>query len=217
MAGVRASRRSSWRLLGGIVAPVLFVTTFTVLGVRRRGYEWRRDAVSSLAVPPGGAPQRINFVVTGLLFAVAAGELRRRRIHPVAASWLIQSAGLALIGSGLWVTDEVAGRGAESASPERLASTRAGRLHNLSALPIFMGLPFAALISSITAVRYRAWRWSAASAATAVLMPACMVCFGAAYGPVPAFAGKGGIFQRLAIVTGFGWVGATCLRALRTS
>ena len=215
MAGMCAARRSPWRLAGGIVAPVLFITSFTVLGARRGGYDWRRDAVSSLAVPPGGMPQRINFIATGVLFAAAAGELRRWSVVPRAASWLIQAAGLGLVGSGVWVTDELAGRRAGSATPEPLAATRAGRLHNLAALPIFVGLPLAALVSGIAAARYRAWRWSAASAATAMLMPACFVCFGAAYGPVPALAGKGGIFQRLSIVTGFVWVGATCLRALR--
>ena len=215
MAGWRATRRSSWRLVGGIVAPLLFITTFTVLGVRRPGYDWRRDAVSSLAVSPGGTPQRLNFIATGVLFAAAAGELRRRSMVPRAASWLIQAAGFGLVGSGVWVTDELAGHRAESASPEPLPPTPAGRLHNLSALPNFVGLPIAALVSGIAAARYRAWRWSVASAATAVLMPACFVCFGAAYGPVPILAGKGGIFQRLSIVTGFGWLGATCLRALR--
>lgn len=204
----------SWRLLGGSIAPLLFVTTFTALGSRRRGYDWRRDAVSSLAVPPGGMPQRVNFVATGILFAAAATELRRRAIRPPAATWLIGVAGVALVGSGIWVTDEVAGGPSASMGPEGARPTRAGWLHNLSALPIFVGLPVAALASGIAAARSHAWRWSSASLAAAVLMPAWFVCFGASYAAASAVAGKGGIFQRLSIVTGFGWVGATCLRAL---
>jgi hypothetical protein len=206
----------NWRLLGGTVAPVLFVTTFTALGMRRRGYDWRRDAVSSLAVPPGGAPQRVNFIATGLLFAAGARELGRRSLVPRAATWLIGAAGVGLVGSGIWVTDEVAGRAASTIS-EGPTPTRAGRLHNLSALPIFAGLPTAALVSAVAAARRRAWGWSAASAATTLLMPGWFVCFGAAHAPASVLAGKGGIYQRLSIVTGFGWVGAACLRGLRAS
>jgi hypothetical protein len=216
MTKFRAGRSSSWRLVGGVVAPGLFITTFSVLGVRRRGYDWRRDAVSSLAVPPGGAPQRINFIVTGVLIAAATDGLRRRSAVPRAASWLIEGAGIGLVGSGTWVTDEVAGHRTDTRTPGPPEPARAGHLHNLCALPIFVGLPFAALLSAIAAARDREWPWSAVSAATAVLMPACFLCFGASYGPVPALADKGGVFQRLSILTGFSWVGASCMRALRT-
>ncbi len=38
--------------------------------------------------------------------------------------------------------------------------------------------------------------------------------FGAAFGGVPRFAGRGGVWQRISITTGFGWLGALSLRTL---
>jgi hypothetical membrane protein len=201
----------NWRLLGGAVAPILFVATFTALGRHRPGYDWRRDAVSSLAVPPGGTPQRFNFIVTGLLLTAAGDELRHRRAIPRGAAWLTQGAGVGLLGSGVWVTDAIAGE------PAHPAFTRASHLHNISALPIFLGIPVAALISSVSAARERAWLWSAISGAAGILMPGFFICFGLSTGPAPALAGKGGIFQRLSIGAGFGWVGGACIRAVQAS
>ncbi len=209
--------RHSWGLIGGLVAPLLFATAFTALGSRRVGYDWRRDTVSSLAIPPGGRPQQINFVVTGLLFLAAGRQLCDRAAIPRGAARLVEAAGLGLVGSGVWVTDTVPQPLEERPPPvERIARTRPGLLHDLSAVPIFLGLPAAALVSSVAAARAHAWGWSGSSGAAAVLMPAWFLCFGASYGAAPSLAGKGGIFQRLSIGTGFGWVAAACLRGLRT-
>ena len=49
----------------GIVAAPVFVSTFTVAGARRPGYDSRRHAVSSLSDGPGGWTQRVNFIVVG--------------------------------------------------------------------------------------------------------------------------------------------------------
>ncbi|MFZ0169205.1 MAG: DUF998 domain-containing protein [Candidatus Dormiibacterota bacterium] len=209
--------RHSWGLMGGLVAPLLFATVFTALGSRRAGYDWRRDTVSSLAIPPGGRAQQINFVATGLLFLVAGRQLCDRTAIPRVAARLVEAAGLGLVGSGVWVTDTVPQPLQESPpSVEHAARTRAGILHDPSAIPIFLGIPAAALVSSLRASRAHALGWSGWSAAVAVLMPAWFLCFGASYGAVPALAGKGGIFQRLSIGTGFGWVAAACLRGLRS-
>jgi hypothetical protein len=48
-------------------------------------------------------------------------------------------------------------------------------------------------------------------------MPGFFICFGLSTGPAPALAGKGGIFQRLSIGAGFGWVGGACIRAVQAS
>jgi hypothetical protein len=47
-------------------------------------------------------------------------------------------------------------------------------------------------------------------------MVASFLLFGAAFGGAPRLAAKGGIFQRISIVSGFGWLSALSLRA-RTS
>jgi hypothetical protein len=45
-------------------------------------------------------------------------------------------------------------------------------------------------------------------------MVASSVLFGAAFGGAPRLTAKGGIFQRISIATGFGWLTALSLRAL---
>jgi hypothetical protein len=42
----------------------------------------------------------------------------------------------------------------------------------------------------------------------------CFVFRGRAFGGMPRFAGMGGIFQRISIASGFGWLTAVSLRAL---
>jgi Protein of unknown function (DUF998) len=56
----------------GVAAGPVFVGVFTVLGARRAGYDWRRHAVSSLAVGREGWGQRANFMLVGGLYCVAA-------------------------------------------------------------------------------------------------------------------------------------------------
>jgi hypothetical protein len=44
-------------------------------------------------------------------------------------------------------------------------------------------------------------------------MVASFILFGAAFGEKPHLAGRGGIFQRLSVVAGFGWMSAISIRA----
>jgi hypothetical protein len=45
-------------------------------------------------------------------------------------------------------------------------------------------------------------------------MTGAFALFGAAFGGTPPLAGRGGIFQRISIMAGFGWLSALSLRAL---
>jgi hypothetical protein len=131
----------------GVIAGPVFVATFTALGARRAGYDWRRHAVSSLAVAREGWGQRANFMLVGGLYCVAARGLARsssRVGEPAVVPALVCAAGVGLIGSGVFVTDPVAGFPAEHAAgavgaTAEVAPTRGGQLHNLCAIPIFVG------------------------------------------------------------------------------
>ena len=168
------------RKLGcGVIAGPLFVGVFTVLGSRRAGYDWRRHAVSSLAVGREGARQRSNFMIVGGLYCVAARGLARspsRVVGPAVVPALVFAAGVGLIGSGLFVTDPVAGFPPERApaggfdAVAQVAPTRSGQLHNLCAIPIFVGLPVAALVAAGSAVRRREYRWATYCAGSAIGM-----------------------------------------------
>lgn len=209
----------------GVLAAPMFITAFTAIGANRPGYDWRRDPVSSLGIGEQGWPQRANFGLAGVLYLLAALGLRqcpRRSVGPRAVPALVAAAGVGLIGSGLFVTDPVGEfppvvpgeDGAEGSIPPEPARTRAGRLHNLSAIPIFAGLPVAALASAFGAVRHGNVRWASYSACSGVGMVASFVAFGAAFGPGQLVTGRGGVFQRICVACGFGWITVLSLRAL---
>ena len=200
-----------------MAAGPVFVAVFLCEGAARQGYRPLRHPVSSLALGPRGWIQVSNFSVAGALFLAGAAGLARAG-DPVASSRaapaLIGAAGAGLIGAAVFTTDPVSGY--PPGTPEALTQpTRRGIAHNLAAVPVFLGLPAAALIGS-----WRAWRagrhgFACYSAGTAVTMPAAMALAAAGFGQSPRLARLGGLFQRVSIMTGFAWLTALCAQALR--
>ncbi len=217
-------RTRSAQILGGVLAGPLFVIAFTEIGAARRGYDWRRYPVSSLAIGPQGWQQRTNFILAGVLYSCAAvglGRSDRRRIGPRAVPALIAGVGIGLIGSGLFVTDYVGdlpsespekNRGPADAAPRR--PTRAGQMRNLCGIPVFAGIPIAGLASAATAVRSRDYRWACYSAGSSMVMACSLLLFGAAIRGQSRLRGKSAIFQRISIATGLGWLSSLSLRGL---
>ena len=218
-----APKGRAGQLLCGAIAGPLFASAFMAIGATRAGYDGERLPVSSLAIGRYGWLQRMNFVVAGVLYSCAGAGLGRsanRRAGPRAVPALVAGVGVGLIGSGIFVTDPVGGfppRAPGGASPDHAGSgaapTRAGRLHNLFAIPVFAGTPVAALASAATAVRGRDYRWAGYSAASGLAVVGSFVMFGRAFGDGSPLAGKGGVFQRLSIACGCGWLTALSLRA----
>jgi hypothetical protein len=207
----------------GVLAGPLFVIAFTAIGARRSGYDWRRHAVSSLAAGGNGWQQRANFVLAGVLYSCAAlglGRCPRRSVGPRVVPALVAAAGIGLIGSGVFVTDPVGGfppvtPGEDGSGDSGPATpTREGRLHNLCAVPIFADIPIAGLASAVVAARRRDYRWACLSAGSSVAMVGSFVLFGASFGRESGLAGKGGVFQRISVASGLGWLTALSLRAL---
>jgi hypothetical protein len=158
-----------------------------------------------------------NFAVAGTLFLAGAAGLARAG-DPAAGSRaapaLIGAAGAGIIGSAVFATDPVSGY-PPGTSDALTQPSRAGIAHNLAAIPVFLGLPAAALISS-----WRAWRvgqrgFALYSAGTAVTMLATMALAAAGFGQSPKLAQLGGLFQRASITTGVAWLMALSGRALQ--
>ncbi len=201
----------------GVAAGPFFVTVFLLEGAARDGYRPLRHPVSSLALGSRGWIQAGNFVVTGTLFLAGAAGLARAG-NPAtssrAAPALIGAAGAGLIASAVFTTDPVSGY--PPGTPDALTRpSPAGTAHNLAAIPVFFGLPAAALASS-----WRAWRagqrgFGLYSAATAMIMPATMALAGAGFGQASRLVNLGGLFQRASIITGFSWLTALSARALQ--
>jgi hypothetical protein len=214
------ARSAGWtrRLLRcGLAAGPVFVTAFLAEGAARPGYRPLRHPVSSLALGPGGWVQAANFAVTGMLLLAGAAGLSRAddpavgaRAEPV----LIGAAGAGLIGSAVFTTNPVSGY--PPGTPDALtAPSPAGTAHNLAALPVFFGLPAAAI-----ACGWRSWRagqrgFGLYSAGTAVTMLATMALAAAGFGQSPRLVNLGGLFQRASIITGFAWLTTLSVRALR--
>jgi hypothetical protein len=210
----------------GLAAGPAFITTFLIEGaVRDDGYRPLRHPVSSLALGPRGWTQEVNFTVTGALFLASAAGLWRAgdpavtRPGPVPlVPFLVGAAGAGLISAAVFPTDPVGGY-PPGTPPVPSRPTRTGTAHNLSAVPVFIGLPVAALTCG-----WRSWRigqrgFSLYSAGTAVAMLVTMGLAGAGFGGSPETAPQlvkvGGLFQRASIISGFTWLTARSARALQ--
>jgi hypothetical protein len=127
---------------------------------------------------------------------------------------LIGAAGAGLIGSAVFTTDPVGGY--PPGTVDALTQpTRTGTAHNLAAVPVFLGLPAAALIYGWRSWRAGRHRFGLYSAATAVTMLMTVALATAGFGQTPRLANLGGLFQRASIITGFTWLAALSAQALR--
>jgi hypothetical protein len=200
-----------------VAAGPAFVAVVLLEGAVRDGYRPLRHPVSSLALGPRGWIQTANFAVAGTLFlAGAAGLARADEFVPGSRSVpaLAGAAGAGLIGAAVFVTDPVSGY--PPGTPDELTRpSRTGTAHNLAAVPVFLGLPAAAL-----ACGWRSWRagqrgFALFSAGTAIGTLATTALAGAGFGQAPKLVRLGGLFQRASIITCFTWLTALSARALR--
>ena len=88
-------------------------------------------------------------------------------------------------------------------------------MHNLAAIPVFLGLPAAAAGASWRCFRTGQRRWGLYCAGTAITMPTAMALAAAGFSQSPRLVRVGGLFQRASIVTGFAWLTAQSARALQ--
>ena len=201
----------------GLAAGPVFVTTFLAEGAVRDGYRPSRHPVSSLALGPGGRVQAANFAVTGTLVlagAVGLGRARERVVSGQAVRALMGAAGAGLIGAAVFATDPVSGY--PPGTPDAPAQpSHTGTIHNLVAVPVFVGLPAAAFTCGWRSARAGHRGFALYCAATATTMLATSALAGAGFGQSPRLVNRAGLLQRASIVTGFGWLTTLCARALR--
>jgi len=212
----RPARWTRGLLYCGLAAGPVFVTTFLAEGATRDGYRPSRHPVSSLALGPRGRVQAANFAVTGTLVLAGAAGLGRAAdpaLSSRAGRTLIGAAGGGLVGAAVFATDPVSGY--PPGTPDALTQpSRTGMMHNLAAVPVFLGLPAAAFTCSRQSVRAGHRGFGLYCAATATTMLATMALAGAGFNQSPRLVNLAGLFQRASIVTGFGWLTALSAQAL---
>jgi hypothetical membrane protein len=203
----------------GVIGGPLFVATFLVEGATRAGYDPLRHPVSSLALGDSGWTQTANFIVTGLLTLAFAAGLRLALRPPEGSTWgplLIGVWAVGLLGAGIFVTDPVSGY--PPGRPDRAVQySWHGALHDLFSLPAFVALAAACLVFG----RWFAGRgergWAIYSAVSGVVFAVAFVLSSAGFGQAEGLVDLAGLFQRVAVTVGFGWLTLLAVHFLKSS
>jgi cytochrome b561 len=199
----------------GELAGPLFIVTFVIEGARREGYLPRRHPVSALSLGESGWTQKLSFLVTGTLTSAFAFGVRRTLQPGHSSAWvtrMVGAIGCGLLGAGVFTTDPVNGYPPGSADVPAVR-TRTGHLHDLSAVLVFAAVPAACLAYSLHCVAERDRTWAGYSATTGVAFTtAWALAAGGFKQAAPQLVENSGLFQRVAIVTGFSCMSALAAR-----
>lgn len=195
-------------LTAGVVAPLLFIVIFMIEGATRPGYDAWRMFVSQLATGPGGWMQVANFYMCGLLVTAFAIGLRLALAGSrgsIGAPALLGLFGITLLIAGVFTTDP--GLGYPVGATE--VHTTHGTIHGFAGLAVFTLLPAACFVMAwhFAAEKSPNWMWYSIGVGVALLV---LFFGGFAVGHF-AYA-LTGLYQRLAIITGWTWIAAVAWR-----
>lgn len=191
-------------LYAGVVGPLAFIAVFLVEGATRPGYSAWKMFVSQLATGPGGWVQVLNFLACGtLVLAFAAGLRQALKGAPgsVAAPMLLALFATSLLVAGIFTTDP--GLGYPPGQPE--VHTTHGLIHGFAGLAVFTLLPAACFVMAWHFARRRRPGWSVYSA---VVGAALILLFFGGFAIGTIQDAPIGVYQRLAIITGWTWIAA---------
>lgn len=197
------TQRTPRLLVAGLLAGPVFVGSFLIQGALRYGYDPLRHPVSSLSLGPGGWVQMITFWVTGLLvlaFAVGLRQAGAGRAVPI----LIALVGTGFVGAGFFACDPISGY--PPGSPIPAPRTAHGIAHDLFSTPVFTLLPAAMLVMARRFRRAGERAWAVLSALCAPVFFACFVIAAIGFGQHPMLMPYAGLWQRLALIVGLGWL-----------
>ena len=171
-------------------------------GRRLSGYDRRRDPVSALARTEVGWIQTLNFLVSGSLTLAGSVGVRRALLAGIgkrSIPMLVAAVGVGLLGAGIFATDL-----AEETARDGLS--RRGALHVASAVPFFVGLPTACVVSAYRLAVQDRRVLAAVSAEAGVLSIVAATLAGAGFAGKQPLEARAGTYQRIAVVAGFGWL-----------
>lgn len=216
---MKTNVKTKMLLACGAIGGPLFVATFLVEGATRANYDPLRHPVSSLALGDSGWTQDANFIVAGLLTLAFAVGLRRA-LRPFGGSiWgplLVGVWGIGLLGAGIFPTDPVSGY--PPGAPDRLSGyTWHGALHDIFSLLAFVALAVACFVFGRHFARWGERGWAIYSVVSGLVFVVAFVLSSVGFGEVQGLVDLAGLFQRVAVTVGFGWLTLLAVRLLNLS
>jgi len=206
------SARTVRRLLaGGVVGPLLFMAAMAVEGAFRPGYSAMRNFGSQLATSSYGWQQIANFLVLGLIMIGFAAALRQTLRSGIGATWLprlVTAFGAGLLVAGVFPTDPAYGYPPGTPAGPGVSLSWHGAIHGMAGFCAFTALTAASFIFAARSARLRSIGWMIYSATSGILL---MAFFVASWNG----ADLTGLYQRIAIVSGWGWLSLFALHCLR--
>jgi hypothetical protein len=197
----------------GVVGGPGFLVVALVAGARRLDYLPLHQPVSMLSLGTAGWVQIANFIVTGLLMIACAAGLRRAIRSGPGATWgplLIGIYGFGLLAAGVFTADPSYGYPPGAALGPASSPTLEGRLHDLAGFVVFGPLTVASFVLARRFAWSRRRAWTVISLFAGLAMPAFIAAAFHAWASGGAM-NFGGVFQRLAVATGWVWVGSLAL------
>ena len=202
----------------GLAAGPVFLGTATAIGLRRSEYRAARHPLSSLALGGRGGAQVANFVIGGsLCLAFAAGLARLggpevpRPVPP-----LVALAAAGMLACGAFPADPVNGYPPGTPLTPEVMS-RAGAVHLAASSAIMVGVPLTTALQARHAWQAGDHTWAGISAAATGLIAGSFAGACAGFAQVSVLPSVAGALQRVAVASGFGWLGALAVHALRRS
>ncbi|MCA1719257.1 MAG: DUF998 domain-containing protein [Actinobacteria bacterium] len=203
----------------GVIGGPLFVAAFLVEDATRADYDPLRHPVSSLAIGDSGWTQTANFIVVGLLMLAFAVGLRRALRSLGGSIWgplLVGIWAIGLLGAGVFVTDPVSGY-PPGTSDRMYGYSWHGALHDIFSLAAFVALAAACFVLGRWFSARGERGWAIYSAVTGIVFAVAFVLSSAGFGQAEGLVDLAGLFQRVAVAVGFGWLALLAVHLLRGS
>ncbi len=202
----------------GVISGPLFILTFIIEGVMRKHYSQLHNPVSLLALGSFGWVQVVNFLITGLLVLVFANGMwrhyRTSRAMSISAS-LIAILAFGIIGAGVFTTD-----GSSVQYHGLLAQTwhlsDEGILHRFFAGSTFFLLPASSFVMACQFCKWEEKGWAIYSVISGIGALFFFFLLANAIEQSHGSIGYAGLYERISIVIGLGWLSILAMKLLRT-
>jgi len=128
---------------------------------------------------------------------------------------LVGACAIGLLGAGVFVADPMIGY-PPGTPDKRLHYSTHGVLHDLFSSLVFLGLPVACFVFSRWFAARDERGWMTYSAVTGVVFVSAFILFSAGFGQTEGLVDFAGLFQRVALIAGFGWLTLLAVSFLRS-